>query len=150
MHQVPEGEQVQALDVIGEYFNRADAGRADVVDLFTDDFEFYFPKFGISTGKEAFVQFLQGFTSNVASIKHKTEDFRYVRAGSTVVVEGTTAGSLHAGESWDGGSTSGGRFCSVFELDGDLIARMYVYLDPDYGGAHRDLFLWDDVPGRRW
>jgi ketosteroid isomerase-like protein len=150
MDQVGEADRNRWLGVINEYFLRADAGRSDILDLFADDFEFYFPKFGISTGKAAFAQFLDGFTGNVASIMHKTGEFRYIHAGNTVVVEGTTVGVLHRGGTWDGGKTPGGRFCSVFEIAGGVITRMYVYLDPDYGGADRALFLWENVDGRRW
>jgi ketosteroid isomerase-like protein len=150
MDRIPAAHPNRSLELIDEYFRRVDAGRDDLLDLFADDFEFYFPKFGVSTGKQGFVEFLEGFTRNVASIRHKTDDLRYVQAGNTVVVEGTTVGALHAGEAWNGGETAGGRFCSVFELDGDVITRMYVYLDPDYAGADRRLFLWENVSGRRW
>ncbi len=37
-----------------EYYRRADAGQPDVVDLFTEDVEIFFPKFGVGRGKAAF------------------------------------------------------------------------------------------------
>jgi hypothetical protein len=34
------------LALVIEYFARGDAGRADLLDLFDEQVEFYFPKFG--------------------------------------------------------------------------------------------------------
>ena len=42
------------LAAVKQYFVRVDAGQASVLDLFTDDVQIYFPKFGIATGKAAF------------------------------------------------------------------------------------------------
>ena len=39
------------LAVVKQYFVSADAGQASVLDLFTDDVQIYFPKFGIPRGK---------------------------------------------------------------------------------------------------
>lgn len=127
-----------------EYFRRADAGSSDLTDLFSEDIEFYFPKYGVGVGKGEWSEFLAGFATHVAAIAHKTDDFRWHGTGSTVVVEGTTTGQLKTGRTWDGGTTPGGRFCSVFDPDGNgLIARMYIYLDPDYGGSHEPQFWWE-------
>ena len=41
------------------------------------------------------------------------------------------------------------RLCNVFEFRGDLICRMHIYLDPDYGGEDKDRFLWGEG-GRKW
>jgi hypothetical protein len=65
-----------------------------------------------------------------------------------VIVEGTTAGETAQGQTWSGGTTPGGRFASVFELADGFIKRMYVYLDPDYGGVDKARFLWGQ--DRRW
>jgi len=48
------------LVAVKQYFVRADAGRADVLDLFTDDVQIHFPKFGIATGKGAFGELATG------------------------------------------------------------------------------------------
>src|SRR3954467_11898150 len=120
MDRIQDRGRNRSLAVVDEYFRRADAGSDDLLELFADDFEFYFPKFGVSTGKQGFVEFLEGFAGNVAALRHKADAFRYLQAGSTGVVEGTTVGALQDGGAWDGGETAGGRFCSVFELDGEL------------------------------
>ncbi len=40
------------VSIAQEYFRRADAGRADIVDLMTEDVQLYFPKYGIGHGKK--------------------------------------------------------------------------------------------------
>ena len=144
-------QQVNPRDIALEYFRRADAGSADLTDLFEDDIEFYFPKHGVGVGKDAWTAFLDGFASHVRAIAHKTQDFRWHEVGNTVVVEGTTVGQLADGTAWEGGVTPGGRFCSVFDISDGLISRMYIYLDPDYGGHHREQFWWaDPSPTQAW
>lgn len=133
-----------------EYFRRSDAGRADIVDLFTDDVQIYFPKFGVGQGKAAYFDLAKGLLSVLASLAHDIDDFRCVASGNTVVVEGTTYGAAKDGAQWAGGKTSGGRFCSVFEFRDGLISRMHIYLDPDYLGANTAGFLWSDDKSRRW
>ncbi len=52
------------------------------------------------------------------------------------------------GGQWKGGETPGGRFCNVFEFRDDRIARVHVYLDPDYLGEDEPRFRWGH--DRRW
>jgi hypothetical protein len=42
-----------------EYFIRADQGRPDVLELFHEDAEIYFPKFGFGFGRQSFFEILQ-------------------------------------------------------------------------------------------
>jgi len=136
-------EQEAFRATVLEYFRRADAGSSDLTDLFSEDIEFYFPKYGVGVGKAEWSDFLTGFATQVAAIAHKTDQFRWHTTGSTVAVEGQTQGELQDGRTWDGGTTPGGRFCSMFDLDSNgLIARMYIYLDPDYGSSHEPQFWW--------
>ncbi|MEQ5840099.1 nuclear transport factor 2 family protein [Paraburkholderia acidicola] len=128
---------------VKEYFVRGDAGRMDMLDLFTDEFQFYFPKFGIGKGKAEFAQFVQGLIGSLKSISHDIEALKFLEGHNFVVVEGTTEGVYGDGTSWSGGDTPGGRFSSVFEFrDDGLISRMHIYLDPDYSGKDTDRFLW--------
>jgi ketosteroid isomerase-like protein len=136
------------LVAVKQYFVRADAGRADVLDLFTDDVQIYFPKFGIATGKAAFGDLASGLLGSLKSIAHYIEDFNYVVGSNSIVVEGTTHGVDREGVEWSGGKTAGGRFCSVFEFRGPLIARMHIYLDPDYTSRDENRFHWGR--DRRW
>jgi hypothetical protein len=136
------------LEAVQEYFIRADAGRPDTLDLFTDDAQICFPKFGITRGKSGLLELAEGLLGSVTEFGHDLSTFTYLVAGNTVVVEGTTRGRDRAGNRWSGGETPGGRFCSVFEFRDGLIARMHIYLDPDYTGRDRDRFLWGT--DRRW
>ena len=137
---------VQTQDRIGtikQYFQRVDAGRKDVLELFDEEVDFYFPKFGIGKGKNDLVVLWTGLGGAIERITHDAETFSYLRSGDTIVVEGTTEGRYRSGAEWLGGTTPGGRFCNVFEFEGDLIRRLRVYLDPDYASDDVDRFLWD-------
>ena len=135
-------ESERKIELAKEYFRRGDAGRSDVVELFTEDFQFYFPKFGIKRGKGALFDMVSGFTDVLASIKHDFTNYNFIPAGSLLAVEGTTEGTMTDGKAWSGGQTPGGRFCNVFEFRGDLICRIHVYLDPDYTGEDEARFRW--------
>jgi hypothetical protein len=136
------------VELVNEYFRRSDAGRADVTDLFTDDVEIYFPKFGIERGKSAYLNLAKGLLSYLSALAHHFHSFKYVVSGNVAVVEGTTYGRTKDGDEWSGTQTPGGRFCSVFELRGSLISRMHVYLDPDYVGLDEPRFHWGK--DRQW
>ena len=140
--------QSKMVETVEQYFIRADAGRADALDLFTDDVQLYFPKFGVAKGKQAFGELASGLLGSLSEFGHDLSSFRYVIAKDVVVVEGTTRGADRAGNRWSGGATAGGRFCSVFRFRDGLIARMHIYLDPDYTGRDRDRFLWGT--DRQW
>jgi hypothetical protein len=136
------------LAAVRQYFVKGDAGDASVFELFTDDIQIYFPKFGIATGKAAFGELATGLLGSLKSIAHNISDFKYIVGSNSVVVEGTTHGADRESAEWSGGKTAGGRFCSVFEFRGPLIARMHIYLDPDYTGRDENRFLWGR--DRRW
>ncbi len=133
---------MDAKETVKEYYIRLDGGREDLLDLFTEDAQFYFPKFGISKGKSTFSDLISGLLTAVESLQHDIDGLQFIVEGNRVAVEGTTAGRLHDGTEWEGGKTPGGRFSSIFELRDGLISRMHVYLDPDYGSADTSRFLW--------
>jgi ketosteroid isomerase-like protein len=137
-------------DVVSQYFLRLDAGRDDLLALFSEDCQFYFPKFGVKTGRSAVTEFLQGILTTVASAVHHIDPGRYIVSGDHVVVEGLTTGAMKNGEAWQGGRTPGGRFCNVFEVRDGLIRRLFIYLDPDYVGADAGRFLWGRDRSASW
>ena len=137
-------------EVVAEYFTRLDAGRDDLLALFAGNCEFYFPKFGIGSGPSAVTDFLGGILTTVASAVHQVDPAHYIISGDHVVVEGLTTGSMKSGETWEGGTTPGGRFCNVFEIRDGLIHRLFIYLDPDYVGADAGRFLWSDRCQTTW
>ena len=121
------------IGIAREYFLRADQGRPDVLELFHEDAEIYFPKFGIGVGRNSFFEMVKGFEGVLEFIKHDYDGFTFLPSGDYVVVEGSSRGTM-SGKSWEGGKTPGGRFCNVFKFRDDLIASLHIYLDPDYVG----------------
>ena len=132
-----------------EYFVRGDARRADYLELFHSEFQLYFPKFGIGHGRQSLLDMVAGFNGELESIEHDFSTYTFIATGPYVVVEGTTRGSMTNGKSWEGGKTPGGRFCNVFEFRDNLIARVHVYLDPDYVSEDDARFRWGRE-GRSW
>jgi hypothetical protein len=105
---------------------RADAGSSDTTDLFTQDVEIHFPKFGVRRGHEAFEQLAQGLLGSLERISHNVPRCTFTAAGQTVFVEGYTHGATRTCAEWVGGSTPGGRFCSVFAFRGSKLSRMSI------------------------
>lgn len=115
------------------YFRKVDAREFDsgYYNLFTEDVELYFPKFGYSKGKEGIKQFGVAMSDFLQGLTHDIENFNYVVSNNTVVVEGTEKGVTIDGKSWPDNVTAFGKFCNVFEFEGDLIKRIHIYVDPD-------------------
>jgi hypothetical protein len=136
-------------DTIRELYIRMDAGRDDMYDLFTDDVQFYLPKFGTGRGTAQLRSCASGARTALRSLRHEADSFRFIESPHGVVLEGFTAGETVAGLRFKGGTTPGGRFCGVYEFRGPLISRIYIYFDPDYGGADEARFIWGRE-GRQW
>jgi hypothetical protein len=49
------------ITIAQEYFIRADQGRPDILELFHEDAEIYFPKFGFGFGRQSFFEMVKGF-----------------------------------------------------------------------------------------
>ena len=47
----------EKIKIAREYFMRADQGRPDILELFHEDAEVYFPKFGFGFGWNSFLEF---------------------------------------------------------------------------------------------
>lgn len=131
----------QRRSVALEYLKRLDRGEG-IFDLFADDAEVYFPKWGVATGRAQFEQLFSDLGSLLSAIKHDYAYFNYVVAGDTVVVEGTSSGTTADGTEWRAGVTHAGRWCDVFEIRDWLIQRCFIYLDPDYAGADTARYPW--------
>ena len=127
--------------LIKEYFRRVDLGE-DAMPLFTNDFQFFYPKFGVTAGKEGFLEFVTGLFTMVKSISHPIETINFIEQGNQIVAEGLFHGETHSGTRWSPGTTPGGRFCSVFGILDGRIRRMHIYVDPDYGATNTAGFLW--------
>jgi ketosteroid isomerase-like protein len=135
------------IAIAREYFIRADQGRADVLELFHEDAEFYFPKFGFGFGRQSIFEMVKGFDGVLENIQHDYDDLIFIPSGNYVIVEGTSHGKM-SGKSWVGGKTPGGRFCNVFKFRDQRISSLHVYLDPDYTGEDKERFRWGK--NRNW
>src|SRR5438552_18025281 len=103
------------IEAVKEYFRRSDAGDFSA-ELFTHDFQFYCPKYGVGKGAAAFFELASGMMKEVIQrVAHHVDDMLFVEQGNYVVAEGTTEGTGVDGVEWHGGHKRGGRFCSVFE-----------------------------------
>ena len=58
------------IKVTQEYFRLADQGRPEVLDLFHEDAEIYFPKFGFGFGRQSFFEMTKGFAGTLEFIQH--------------------------------------------------------------------------------
>ncbi|WP_342235412.1 nuclear transport factor 2 family protein [Inquilinus sp. OTU3971] len=135
----PDPDLTEArLKVIDAYFRGTDSRDPAFLDLFTEDVELFFPKFGLTRGKAAVAQFGARLTAELESLEHDIPGLRTIVAGDTIVVEGTEAGVTRAGLRWPDGVVSQGRFCDVFDFAGTLIRSVHIYVDPDFTSADRD------------
>lgn len=140
--------QTRMIDTAKAHFEQTDNGNFPV-ELFAPDFEFYFPKFGVGRGVDEFRELASGLRAAGLRFQHHRDQLKYMVSGQHLIVEGTTLGSDTEGRSWNGGETPGGRFSSVFDFnDAGLIARMFIYLDPDYTSLDNDRFHWKRAKAR--
>ena len=131
----------QRKTVALEYLKRLDRGEG-IFDLFADDAQVYFPKWGIATGRREFERLFTDLGSILKSISHDYAYFNYIMQGDFVVVEGTSSGMTADGVEWRAGVTHAGRWCDVFEIRDFKIQRVFIYLDPDYAGADTARYPW--------
>jgi SnoaL-like domain len=130
------------IHLVKEYFRRGDAGDPTIIQMFTDDVELRFPKFGTQSGKAAVGAFVQGLLGEVRSLSHYPKDYTYIASGDIVVAEGWESGILKDGTTWPAKGTSDGKFCNIFRFRGHLISHVHIYVDPDFGGKDHERFFW--------
>jgi len=109
MHSIADDTRIKTTV---DYFRLADQGRPEVLDLFHEDAEIYFPKFGFGFGRQSLLEMTKGFAGALEFIQHDYDTLTCIPAGDYVVVEGTSHGTM-SGKAWTGGETPGGRFCNV-------------------------------------
>ena len=127
-----------------EFFKRLDE-QGDVLELFCDDGEIMYPKWGVARGKSEMVKMFTDLGSWLKWIKHDYTGFNYIVSGNQVCVEGVSRGGLIDGTQWHSDDGCVGRFCSVVEINGDKISRLFVYLDPDYCDSTESSYPWKSV-----
>ena len=132
-------EQRKAIAL--EYLRRLDRNEP-FLDLFDDNAEVYFPKWGVARGRAEIGKLFGDLSSMISRIQHHSAYFNIIQREDLVVVEGTTHGTTATGVDWRAGVTHAGRWCDVFEIRDFKIQRCYVYLDPDYAGADTQRYPW--------
>jgi ketosteroid isomerase-like protein len=119
---------------IETYFKKIDSGIFDdeYFDLYAEDVEMYYPKFGFEKGKQGIKNFGKVIGKHLEKLTHDIQNFRYTFSDTVIVVEGNEKGVTTSGKEWPDNHTSFGKFCNVFEFDGELIKRVHIYVDPDF------------------
>jgi ketosteroid isomerase-like protein len=131
----------QRKSVAIEFLKRVDRGD-DVLELFADDAQLYFPKNPLANGIDEIKQTLGHVGETVAAVRHDYASLNFVHSGDTLVVEATSSGRTADGTQWRAGVTLNGRSCDVFEIRDGKIQRLFIYLDPDYGDADTERYPW--------
>jgi hypothetical protein len=120
------------------------ANGGSILDLFADDAQVYFPKWGLAKGKAEIGRCFSDVGSTLQSIAHHYSEFNWVFSdGDVVVCEGTSHGE-HRDGPWQAGEPEwgAGRWCDVFEIRAFKIQRVFIYLDPDYAGRDVERYPW--------
>jgi hypothetical protein len=139
----------QRKSVALEYLKAFDNGGVtstggSILDLFADDAQVYFPKWGLATGKDQIASLFSDVGGSLKSITHDYSHFNWVfSGGDTIVCEGTSHGEHRDGR-WRAGvpEWGAGRWCDVFEIRDFKIQRCFIYLDPDYAGGDTARYPW--------
>jgi hypothetical protein len=121
-------------EVVLKYFEKIDNGTFDSTyfDLFTEEVELYFPKYGYTKGKEGIKHFGETLGNGLKSLHHDIKNFNIIVSDKYIVVEGQEGGETKEGINWPDNKNSFGKFCNVFEFEGSLIKRVHIYVDPDF------------------
>ena len=82
----------EKIKIAREYFTRADQGRPDVLELFQEDAEIYFPKFGFGFGRNSFLEMTKGFEGVLEYIQHDNDRLNFIPSADYLIVEGHVTG----------------------------------------------------------
>ena len=114
------------------YFRYVDAADPRILDLYTDDVELLFPKFGRARGKDGMRRFGEKMAAMLRRLQHDIDGLHFIESGDTIVVEGREWGEMADGTPFPDREISNGLFCNVFEFSGELISAVRIYVDPDF------------------
>ena len=139
----------QRKSVAIEYLKAFDNGGTtssggSIVDLFAEDAQVSFPKWGLANGKEQIGKLFGDVGGTLKSITHHFSEFNWIFSGSDLLAcEGTSHGE-HTDGPWRAGDpeSGAGRWCDVFEIRDWKIQRVFIYLDPDYAGKDTTRYPW--------
>jgi hypothetical protein len=139
----------QRKSVALEYLKAFDNGGVTstgggILELFADDAQVYFPKWGLANGVEEIGRCFGEVGSMLKSIRHDYAAFNWIfSGGDTLVAEGTSYGE-HRDGPWRACTPEwgAGRWCDVFEIRDWKIQRCFIYLDPDYAAQDTVRYPW--------
>ena len=139
----------QRKSVALEYLKAFDNGGetstgGSILDLFAEDAQVYFPKWGLANGKKDIGKLFGDVGATIRQIVHHYSHFNWIfGGGDTIVAEGTSYGE-HKDGPWraDVPAWGAGRWCDVFEIRDFLIQRCFIYLDPDYACGDTARYPW--------
>jgi hypothetical protein len=94
----------EKIKIAREYFMRVDQGHPDILELFEEDAEVYFPKFGFGFGRNSFFEMVKGFEGALEYIQHDYDRLTFIPSADYLIVEGTSHGRM-SGKSWAGGKS---------------------------------------------
>ena len=83
----------QRVELVREYFRKVDARDPTLPDMYTDDVQLYFPKFGVGHGKADMAEFGRRLGSDLEWLAHDIDNLHIMVAGDHVIVEGTEQAS---------------------------------------------------------
>src|SRR5256886_15558968 len=105
-----------------------------ILDLFADDAQVYFPKWGLANGKDEIGRMFGDVGATLVSITHHYSHFNWIFSGGDVVVcEGTSHGE-HRDGTWRAGlpEWQAGCWGDRFEIPDLKIQRGFIYLHSDH------------------
>lgn len=111
--------------IASEYLHSLDTSD-DFFHLLAENAEVFFPRSGVTKGREQYKKLFSDLGAKVEKFKHHHDRINWVIQGDFVVAEGSSQGKLKTGET---GSDS--KWCDVFEIRDGKIQRLYIYLDPE-------------------
>ena len=124
-----------ALEYLKAFDNRGVTSTgASILDLFAEDAQVFFPKWGLATGKKQIGQLFTDFGGLIKHILHDYAAFNWIMTGTdTFAVEGTSAGQ-HMDGSWRAGVTHAAGSCKtpepIHDGEGSLAGAFVEVQDP--------------------
>ena len=145
-HDVMTDEQRKSVAL--EYLKAFDNGGVtstggSILDLFAEDAQVYFPKWGLATGKAEIGKLFGDVggrssrsltTTRISTGSSPAATCLSSRARATASIR-TVRGARES-------RMGAGRWCDVFEIRDWLIQRCFIYLDPDYAGRDTARYPW--------
>lgn len=118
-----------------------------ILDLFADDAQVLFPKWGLATGRERIGQMFADLGARLKSVTHDYAHINWIGSGSDLLVCEGTSHEEHVEGPWRPGvpAWGAGYWCDVFEIRDGKIQRCCIYLDPDYAGRDTARHPWLDT-----